>query len=280
MAKRMNGSEKKNRKEPLPGVARRLWAFSGNECAWGDPPCSTRLVTEEGAWVGKIAHIIGAEPGSARHEAWDGKDAEQLRDFDNLLLLCGVHHDLIDSSVTRHDYPVEYLQAVKRNHESRYRYTVDDIEAEFRDTVSGSLVRPASTMRRFFAWEDANQDPSDEQDVLELVNRFAARVAGLTRMARQVLALVVDEGTVDLELVLRRFSAHRPELLSVVRELQKAEMVYLHDEVDDEERGQLSLVSGALEGLYEMWDALRGFCRDENVDVKKILVDLDFSRLD
>ncbi|MEU8545257.1 HNH endonuclease [Streptomyces sp. NPDC048717] len=279
MAKRTNGSEK-NRKEPLPGVARQLWAFSGNECAWGDPPCSTRLVTEEGAWVGKIAHIVGAEPGSARHEAWDGKDAEQLRDFDNLLLLCGVHHDLIDSTVTRHNYPVEYLRAVKRNHEARYRYTVDDIEAEFRDTVSGSVVRPATTMRRFFVWEDVDQDPSDEQYVLELVNRFAARVAGLTRMARQVLALVVHERTTDFELVLRRFSAHRPQLLSVVDELYKAEMVYLHDEADDEDRGQLSLLSGALEGLDEMWDQLRGFCRAENVDVKEILVDLDFSRLD
>ncbi|MGY4963526.1 HNH endonuclease [Streptomyces sp. 900105245] len=279
MAKRANGSEK-NRKEPLPGVARRLWAFSGNECAWGDPPCSTRLVTEEGAWVGKIAHIIGAEPGSARHEAWDGKDAEQLRDFDNLMLLCGVHHDLIDSSVTRHNYPVAYLRAVKQRHEARYRYTVDDIEAEFSDTVSGSQVRPATTMRRFFAWEGAEQDPSDEQYVLELVNRFAGRVGGLTRMARQVLALVVHERTTDFPLVLRRFSAHRDELLSVVRELQKAQMVYLHDEVDDEDRGQLSLLSGALEGLDEMWDALRGFCRDESVDVKEILVDLDFSRLD
>jgi hypothetical protein len=65
VAKRTNGSEK-NRKEPQSGVARRLWAFSGNECAWGDPHCSTRLVTKEGAWIGKIAHIIGAEPGSTR----------------------------------------------------------------------------------------------------------------------------------------------------------------------------------------------------------------------
>ncbi|WP_331728874.1 HNH endonuclease (plasmid) [Streptomyces avidinii] len=279
MAKRTNGSEK-NRKEPLPGVARRLWAFSGNECAWGDTRCSTRLVTEEGAWVGKIAHIIGAEHGSARHEAWDGKDVEQLRDFDNLMLLCGVHHDLIDSSVTRHGYTVEYLRAVKQKHEAKYRYTVDDIEAEFRDTVNGSRFRPATTMRRFFAWEDADQDPADEQDFLELVNRFACRVCGLTRMARQVLALVVQERTTDFELVLRRFSADRTELLSVVRELQKAEMVYLHDEEYDEDRGQLSLLSGALEGINEMWDALRGFCRDEDVDVKEILVDLDFSCLD
>jgi len=279
VAKRTSGPEK-NRKEPMSGVARRLWAFSGNECAWGDPHCPTRLVTDEGAWVGKIAHIIGAEPGSARHEAWDGRDVEQLRDFDNLMLLCGVHHDLIDSSVTRDNYTVEYLRAVKQKHEGTYRYTVDDIEAEFRDTVNGFLVRPATTMRRFFDWEDADQDPSDEQDVLELVNRFAGRVGGLTRMARQVLALVVHEETTDFELVLRRFSAKCTTLLSVVRELQKAEMVYLHDEEYDEDRGQLSLLGGALEGVSEMWDELRGFCLDEKVDLKEILVDLDFSRLD
>lgn len=279
VAKRMNGSEK-NRKEPVSDVARRLWAFSGNECAWGDPHCSTRLVTDEGAWIGKIAHIIGAEPGSARHEAWDGKDAEQLRDFDNLMLLCGNHHDLIDSSVTRRKYTVEYLRAVKEKHEGKYRYTVDDIEAEFRDTVNASLVRPATTMRRFFAWEDANQDPEDEQDTLELVNRFAGRVGGLTRRARQVLALVVHEQTTDFELVMRRFSADRTTLLSVVHELQKAEMVYLHDEEHDEDRGQLSLLGGALEDVYEMWDEFRGFCLDQDIDLKEVLVDLNFSRLD
>ncbi|MFC9033637.1 hypothetical protein [Streptomyces arboris] len=135
-------------------------------------------------------------------------------------------------------------------------------------------------MLRFFAWEDANQDPEDEQETFELVNRFARRLGGLTRMARQVLALVVHEESTDFELVLRRFSADRTTLLSVVRELQKAEMVYLHDEEFDEDRGQLSLLSGALEGLYEMWDEFRGFCHDEKVDLKELLVDLDFSRLD
>ncbi|WP_030841281.1 hypothetical protein [Streptomyces sp. NRRL S-475] len=90
----------------------------------------------------------------------------------------------------------------------------------------------------------------------------------------------MHEQTTDFELVLRRFSADRTMLLSVVRELQKAEMVYLHAEEYDEDRGQLSLLGGALEGVPEMWDELRGFCRDENVDVKEILVDLDFSRLD
>ncbi|MEU5241648.1 HNH endonuclease [Streptomyces lydicus] len=279
MAKQASGPER-NRKEPLSSVARQLWAFSGNECAWGDPHCSTRLVTEEGAWVGKIAHIIGAEPGSARHEQWDGKDVEHLRDFNNLILLCAVHHDLIDSSVARHAYTVEYLRAVKHKHEAKYRYAVENIEAEFRDTVDGSRVRPAATMRRYFTWEGVALEPSEEQEMLDLVNRFAGRVGCLTRMARQVLALVVSEGTPDFDLVRRRFSTDRQTLLSVVRELEKAEMVYLHDEEFDEDRGQLSLVSGALGGVFEMWSQFRNFCRDEDVDLKDILVGLDFSCLD
>lgn len=99
-------------------------------------------------------------------------------------------------------------------------------------------------------------------------------------MVRQVLVLVVNEETPDFELVLRRFSTDRTKLLSVVRELEKAEMVYLHDEEFDEDRGRLSLISGALEGVHEMWAQFRGFCRDEDVDLKDIMVDLDFSRLD
>ena len=47
MAERKDGT-KKNRREPLPDVARQLFVFSGNECAWGDPEsCTTRLVTAE-----------------------------------------------------------------------------------------------------------------------------------------------------------------------------------------------------------------------------------------
>ncbi|MFF4402857.1 HNH endonuclease [Streptomyces sp. NPDC001480] len=273
MGVRADGS-KKNRKDPLPSVARKLWAFSGNVCAWGDPNCTTRLVTDEGAWVGKVAHIIGAEPGSARHEAWDGNDVEDLRSFDNLMLLCGEHHDEIDSKETRDQYPVAYLRAVKQRHEATYRYAVENIESEFNDTLQRTRVRPAVTMRRFFDWEDAGLEPDEERSLVDLINRFAERIKRLTRMARQLLVLVVTEKSPDFELVLRRFSTDRETLRSVCRELESAEMVYLHADEWDEERGQLSLMSGALEGLDEMWEGLRTFCSDEEIDLADILVDL------
>lgn len=78
------GTSEKNRMEPLGQVSRELWILSGNECAWAD--CKERLLAEDGAWIGEIAHIVGAEPGSARHDSSWTK--EQLRDATNLVLLC------------------------------------------------------------------------------------------------------------------------------------------------------------------------------------------------
>ena len=74
-------ADEKNRREPLGQVKRELWVLSGNECAWDG--CRQRLFDEDGAWIGKIAHIVGAEEGSARHDRdWT---TEQLRDVSNLV---------------------------------------------------------------------------------------------------------------------------------------------------------------------------------------------------
>ncbi|MCZ0984166.1 hypothetical protein O1L60_46245 [Streptomyces diastatochromogenes] len=48
--------------EPLGQVARELWILSGNECAFD--PCTERLICEDGAFIGEVAHIHGVEPSS------------------------------------------------------------------------------------------------------------------------------------------------------------------------------------------------------------------------
>src|SRR5262249_23504431 len=106
-----------NRREPLGQIKRELWVLSGNECAWEN--CHRRLFDEDGAWVGKIAHIVGAEEGSARHNrSWT---PEQLREVSNLVLLCSTHHDKIDHPGSRDKYPVEFLRKMKDKHEERFR---------------------------------------------------------------------------------------------------------------------------------------------------------------
>jgi hypothetical protein len=278
VAQRKDGTEK-NRKRPLPDVARQLFVFSGNECAWGDPNCTQRLVTAENGWVGEIAHIIGAEPGSARHEEWDGKDVNDLRDFSNLMLLCEVHGKNIDDTNSRAEFTVEYLRAVKERHEKPYRYGVQQLEAAFTDTVAANTVVPATTMQRFLAWEEAALTPDEVAKSLALVGELANRLSRLTRQARQVLALVVKEQEPNCQLIERRLDTNVPTLRSICEELEGAGAAALF--VDDEfDLPRVVLRSGVVGGVPELWEQLRLFAEDEWIDLNDILVELDFSLLD
>lgn len=77
---------------PTESTTKKLFAYSGNQCAM--PDCTNPLVHETGAMLGKIAHIHGAEKGAARFE--ESMSNEQRRAFGNLLLVCGGCHDIID----------------------------------------------------------------------------------------------------------------------------------------------------------------------------------------
>ncbi|RZD84765.1 hypothetical protein [Streptomyces albidoflavus] len=279
MTQRKDGTTK-NRRTPLPDVARQLFVFSGNECAWGDPNCTTRLVTAEDGWVGEIAHIIGAEPTSARHEEWDGKDVDDLRHFSNLILLCKVHARNIDDKNSRGEFTVEHLRAVKERHEAPYRYGLEQLEAEFRDAVAGNLVIPATTMRRYFRWEGVDLEPAEEAEVLALISKLADRVCTLTRQARQVLALVIKEDEPNCQLIERRLTADSTTLISICEELARIEAAELYVDQWGEDLPRVLLRGGAVSEIPEMWGQLRMFAESEGIDLNDIFVNLDFSLLD
>ncbi len=60
-----------------------------------------------------MAHIVAYSPNGPRADA--SYPAEKLNSYDNLILLCGTHHGLIDSLAG--DYPVERLRQMKADHE-------------------------------------------------------------------------------------------------------------------------------------------------------------------
>ncbi|MDA1967651.1 hypothetical protein QUF93_11810 [Bacillus hominis] len=94
---------------PTPSTIKRLFALSGNQCAF--PKCKNKLV--EGKKVtGKICHIKARSEGGPRYDL--NQDADERRGFDNLILMCPIHHDVIDSDVE--SYTVERLIALKKNH--------------------------------------------------------------------------------------------------------------------------------------------------------------------
>lgn len=128
---------RRNVLQAVRDVNRELWVLNGSECAWKG--CHQRLLDEDRAWTGEIAHIVGAETGSASHDpTWK---PEKLRDIGNLALLC-LHHTKIDHRDSRSNYPVEFLRKMKERHEAPFRRAYQGFEEEFLNITAGNVVTP------------------------------------------------------------------------------------------------------------------------------------------
>lgn len=100
-------------KRPSEATVRRLYAVSGNQCAF--PNCTTPLVDEaSNKVIGRVCHVKGQRAGAKRYDP-DQSD-EERHGFDNLVLMCPNHHDVIDAD--DRSYSVERLREIKREHEA------------------------------------------------------------------------------------------------------------------------------------------------------------------
>jgi hypothetical protein len=106
---------------PSPSTIKRLFAVSGNVCAFLG--CTQPLI-ENNTVVGEMCHIKGERPKAARY---DPQQTDQERDsFENIILVCGTHHTIVDGDVQT--YTVERLTAMKTEHESKQttRFAITD----------------------------------------------------------------------------------------------------------------------------------------------------------
>jgi hypothetical protein len=99
-----------------------LWGRAGNRCAI----CRQELVIsdtegERDSIVGEECHIVARETDGPRG-ASDLTD-QQRDDYENLILLCNVHHKQIDDQVAR--FPVERLKSIKVHHERWVRTSLN-----------------------------------------------------------------------------------------------------------------------------------------------------------
>lgn len=97
---------------PSERVVKRLFALSRNQCAFSN--CTMAIVQpDSGTVTGKICHIKAKSSDGPRY---DPKQSEEERHgFENLILLCGIHHDIIDDQPK--EYSVEKLKQMKAAHE-------------------------------------------------------------------------------------------------------------------------------------------------------------------
>lgn len=91
-----------------------LWGRSGNRCAI----CRHLLVIDETSIdaesvVGDECHINSGKPNGPRYD--EAIDQWKIDDLVNLLLLCRVHHKMVDDQFET--YTAELLRSIKENHE-------------------------------------------------------------------------------------------------------------------------------------------------------------------
>jgi hypothetical protein len=93
-----------------------LWGKSGNRCSF--PDCKIELVMDESesdnpSIIGQEAHIVGKRIKGPRGKST--MPIEERDKYDNLILLCSIHHKLIDDHPKL--YTVKNLVEFKKNHE-------------------------------------------------------------------------------------------------------------------------------------------------------------------
>lgn len=91
-----------------------LWGRSGNRCAI----CHQLLVVDrtpddENSVVGDECHIHSGAANGPRHDP--AVNARKIDEIDNLILLCRVHHKMVDDQFET--YTAELLLTIKRSHE-------------------------------------------------------------------------------------------------------------------------------------------------------------------
>lgn len=120
-----------------------LWGRSGNHCAM--PDCRKELVmdameTDDESLIGEECHIVAQSPDGPRGNPDFAED--KLDKYANLILLCRVHHKIIDDQPNT--YTVGYLKEIKASHERWVRESLatydqqkqldDEIYATYIDT--------------------------------------------------------------------------------------------------------------------------------------------------
>lgn len=122
-----------------------LWGRSGNRCAI----CRHELVvnataSDDESVVGDECHIVSGKGLGPRYDA--AFPVDQLDDPDNLMLLCRLHHKMVDDQ--HETYTIDLLRKLKVNHENWVSSTLTGLQTppplrirQIKENIPSHLVR-------------------------------------------------------------------------------------------------------------------------------------------
>lgn len=99
---------------PREKTVRELFAMSMNRCAF--PGCDVAMADPATKTiVGEICHINAASEGGPRYDPTQGDNERHAHG--NLILMCSMHHKIIDAIENLREFSAEHLRALTRKHE-------------------------------------------------------------------------------------------------------------------------------------------------------------------
>jgi hypothetical protein len=260
-------------------VLRRLWALSGNECAF--PDCTARLIDADGVLISEIVHIRGALRGSARFDP--SQTNEERRSFENLLLMCHRHHKGTDNEKR---FTTERMTRIKRAHENRYAQVIESLQRSVSDLTIQQVPTHSTTLGGLFTSSGltAEEIAGMKPDFV----RLADRLATIPPDARAVFSILVmrgDDADIDGAVSIRAsivqdVAGVLPRRLSEVCELlDRADLATL-DHGDDFEPAAVYSKRAPAGIDWPILKDLQSFVRKDPGSADLLFVGLDFSVLD
>lgn len=131
-----------------------LWGRAANRCAF--PDCPLELVidateTDDESLIGEECHIVAKSPEGPRGNS--PLTSQQRDRYENLVLLCAVHHKLVDDQDGT--YTIDHLHQMKQSHEAFVRESLsgfDPVRQRDEEQYAG-LVQEFCDMVDINNWE-------------------------------------------------------------------------------------------------------------------------------
>ena len=266
------------RLDPTQSTIKKLFAYSGNQCAI--PDCQEQLVDASGAMLGKIAHICAAEKGGPR---FDSKMSnEDRRSFDNLLLVCGKHHDIIDHEPNVKTYTDDVLRKYKADHEGRFKRAERQLIAQVTDTTQAMLPTYPKTLKRF----------GEVFDVTDSMN-LDEEVEGLATFIGRLKELPLEERAFAIKLAERMRRRDVDDLpaedAAGAFSLGKTKLRQHMNLLEHHLLGDITAGHGYQQYIVRLWDRDPGgnpwiemleFCDRTGIAIDSLVSDLNFAQYD
>lgn len=292
-------SEVVKRLQPIGETLRRLYAYSGNMCAF--PGCYHLMLDASGQFIGQVCHIEAAMPEGQRFNK--SMTNESRRHFDNLMLLCYPHH-IETNDVFK--YSVSDLKEMKAKHERMFSedIVIKTILDQLKDYTKDNSFTEVNNLNNFFKVINPNdrygRTVEMVEDDVQAFNLSIKKYLTLTPFSRRIFVYGIqrshhpyrlyglDEDTlyVDFTEVCRtlgRYDDDR-EIWSSVAEIEAQGLMH-RKEVDvaediEQTRHVYTKISPIDDYDISIWLLLKKYCEVSRLDLVNYLDTLDFTDLD